>query len=123
MRGVRVGDLQTEAGQLGGGVGQRQQDLPGADGGTARRERHGQPGEPVRVDPGQGLVQPPPPGRRTLGAADAVDGVAERQPADAQRAQLCAALQTGGQQRRQHFGQHPYGVLARAFDDFGLEGA
>ncbi len=130
--GVRVGHLQPEPGQpvqdgRGQRVRQRQEDLPGADGGAGRRVRraregHGQPGEPVGVDAGQAVVQPPPPVRVTLQSGQPVDGLGERDPGDAERAQLDAALQAGGQQTGEDLGEDPYGPVAHAFDHLGLDG-
>ncbi len=127
MGGVRVGDLQTEAGEdlrvEGGGVRGGQQHLPGTDGRAAVGEGHGQPGQPVGVDPGQAVVEPPPPVGGLLQPRQPVDRVGQRHPGHAQRAQLHPALQPGGQQRRQHLREDPYGVGARALDHLGVAGA
>lgn len=85
VRGVRVGDLQAEAAEVTRRVGERQQDLPGADGGTAARERHREAGQPVGVHPGERVVEPVPPLGGAFSPGDALDGVAELEPSDLQR--------------------------------------
>ncbi|SCE32681.1 hypothetical protein GA0115245_13092, partial [Streptomyces sp. di188] len=121
--GVRVGDLQAEPGQqpgVEGRVGGGQQHLPGADRRAAVGQRHRESGQPVGVDPGEAVVQPPPPVGGLLQAGEPVYRVGQRHPRDPEGAQLRAPFEPGGQQRGQHLRQHPYGVGARAFDDFGV---
>lgn len=88
VRGVRVGDLEAEAGEdLGlhlGGVGGGEEDLARPDRRPAVGERHGQSGEPVGVDAREAVVEPPPPLRVLLQAGQPVDGVGEGDAGDAQ---------------------------------------
>ncbi|CAM5534022.1 hypothetical protein SALBM135S_04823 [Streptomyces alboniger] len=131
--GVGVGDLQAEAGQrrlvalrTGGG----QQHLPGPDRrtrspgaggpGGATGQRHGQPREALRVDPGEGVVQPPPPAGLPLQPGQAVDRLGQRDPGDPEGAQLGPAFEARGQQAGQHLGEYAYGVGARSLDDLGV---
>ncbi|RPK56925.1 hypothetical protein EES44_26260 [Streptomyces sp. ADI96-15] len=120
-----MGDLQAEAGQRGrprpvvGRAGQ--QHLARAARRGPGRQRHREPLEPVRVDSGKAVVQPVPPGRGTLHAGQPVDRLPQRQPAHPEGAQLGAALQPGGQQRRQHLGEDPYRRLARPLHQLRLD--
>lgn len=130
MGGVGVGDLEADAGEgVGGGgpgvvgsgpFGERQQDLAGADGRTAVGERYGQAGEPVRVDAGEAVVQPPPPARVLLQAGQPVHGLGERDAGDTQGPQLHPAFQPGGQQAGDHLGEDAHGVGTGALDDLGV---